>query len=146
MKTFVNVYKQKRRWAWGVENFPIVMRGFLLARNISLKKKMKHGFKLLERHINWATWLFLLSIVSWLPALFGDREFFSTTVYYSAPQTVPCTAFHLVRTKSLDFLHRLYNVCPTEANRPIPVSGRMKTITTWRNKRSSGKRTAAMTR
>jgi len=86
MKTFVNVYKQKRRWAWGVENFPIVMRGFLSARNIPLKKKMKHGFKLLERHINWATWPFLLSIVSWLPALFGDREFFSTTVYYSAPQ------------------------------------------------------------
>ncbi|MCX5714125.1 MAG: hypothetical protein NT033_04820 [Candidatus Omnitrophica bacterium] len=37
-KTFLNVYRQKRRWAWGVENFPIVMRAFLKAKRIPLIK------------------------------------------------------------------------------------------------------------
>ena len=33
-KTVVNTYKQRRRWAWGVEGFPIVMLAFLRDRRI----------------------------------------------------------------------------------------------------------------
>lgn len=82
-ETFKNVYKQKRRWAWGIENFPIVMRAFLKAENISLYKRLKHAFKLLEGHISWATWPFILTIVGWLPALFAEREFVNSIVYFS---------------------------------------------------------------
>ena len=82
-ETFRNVYKQKRRWAWGVENFPIVMRAFLKAENISLYKRLKHAFKLLEGHISWATWPFILSIIGWMPALFAEREFVNSIVYFS---------------------------------------------------------------
>jgi len=85
-KTVVNVYRQKRRWAWGVENFPIVMRGFLHSRNISLGLKIKHAFKLLEGHIAWATWPFLLGVIGWIPAWFAGREFSNTIVYYTAPR------------------------------------------------------------
>ncbi len=84
--TIVNVYKQKRRWAWGVENFPIVMRAFLRNGSISFYKKLTHGFKLFEGHVAWASWPFLLTVVGWLPALFAGREFAHTTVYYSAPR------------------------------------------------------------
>ena len=85
-KTIRNVYRQKRRWAWGVENFPLVMRGFLVARDIPLIDKFRHGFKLLAGHVAWATWPFLLGVIGWLPAVFAEREFSSSVLYYSAPR------------------------------------------------------------
>lgn len=85
-KTCVNVYKQKRRWAWGVENFPIVMRGFLKSRQIPLYQKIRHGIKLFEGHFAWATWPLILGVVGWLPAIYAEREFSSTVLYYTAPR------------------------------------------------------------
>jgi hypothetical protein len=85
-QTILNVYRQKRRWAWGVENFPIVMRGFLHNRNIPVLKKIQYGFKLFEENVAWATWGFLLTFIGWLPALFANREFSDAVLYYSAPR------------------------------------------------------------
>ena len=86
LKTIANVYKQKRRWAWGVENFPIVMRAFLNARYIPLGKRLKHAFRMFESHVSWATWPFLLTFIGWLPALFAGREFSHSILYYTAPR------------------------------------------------------------
>jgi len=85
-KTAANVYKQKRRWAWGVENFPIVMRAFLKSKKIPLRTRVQHGLKLFESHILWATGAFLLSVVALLPAFFAGREFSNSVLYYSAPR------------------------------------------------------------
>ena len=85
-KTALHVYKQKRRWAWGVENFPIVMRAFLRAKAIPLSLKFQHGFKLFESHVAWATSALLLSIISWLPVVLVEREFSSTVLFYSTPR------------------------------------------------------------
>ena len=85
-KTVLNVYRQKRRWAWGVENFPIVMRGFLRSRAIPLRLKLRHAFKLFESHVAWATWPFLLGIIGWIPAWWAGREFSSSVVFYTAPR------------------------------------------------------------
>ncbi|MFC1570215.1 glycosyltransferase [Candidatus Omnitrophota bacterium] len=93
-QTVVNVYKQKRRWAWGVENFPIVMRGFLKDRKISFFSKVKVGFKLFEGHISWTTWAFLLTIIGWLPAIFATKDFSHSVFYYTAPR-ITGTVFHL---------------------------------------------------
>ncbi len=93
-KTITNIYKQKRRWAWGVENFPIVMRGFIKNGKIPLFHKIKYGFKLFEDHVAWATWAFLLTIVGWLPAFFMGREFSNSIIYYSAPR-ITSTIFNL---------------------------------------------------
>lgn len=93
-KAAVAVYKQKRRWAWGVENFPIVMRAFLTSRTIPLSMKLQHGFKLFEGHIAWATSAFLVAVIGWIPALFAGREFSSSVLYYSAPR-ITATIFHL---------------------------------------------------
>lgn len=92
--TVKNVYKQKQRWAWGVENFPLVMRAFLQSKQISLYQKLRHGFKLLEGHISWSTWGFLLSVIGWMPVLFARREFASSVVYYNVPQ-IANTIFNL---------------------------------------------------
>lgn len=93
-KTIVNEYKQKRRWAWGVENFPIVMRGFLKNNKISFYNKARLAFKLFEGHIAWATWAFLLTIIGWLPAIFAGRAFQHTVLYYNAPR-IAGTIFNL---------------------------------------------------
>jgi hypothetical protein len=93
-QTVKNVYKQKRRWAWGVENFPIVMRGFLANREISFLSKIKSGYKLFEGHISWTTWAFLLTIIGWLPAIFAGKHFTHSVFYYSIPR-ITSTIFHL---------------------------------------------------
>lgn len=93
-KTIRNVYRQKRRWAWGVENFPIVMRGFLANSKIPVHLKLMHGFKLFEGHIAWATWAFILTFISWLPGFFAGRDFSGSVLYYSGPR-VTGTIFNL---------------------------------------------------
>ena len=93
-QTAKSIYKQKRRWAWGVENFPIVMRGFLKSQKISFYNKFRHGFKLLEGYVAWASWSFLSSIIGWLPIIFAGREFERSVVYYNAPR-ITATIFQL---------------------------------------------------
>lgn len=93
-QTVKNVYKQKRRWAWGVENFPIVMRAFLGDRKIPFFLKLKTGYKLFEGHISWTTWAFLLTIIGWLPAIFAGKDYSHSVFYYSVPR-ITGTIFHL---------------------------------------------------
>jgi len=85
-KTVINVYKQKRRWAWGVENFPIVMRAFMRDRKISLLNRARYALKLFEGHLSWTTWAFLLTVGGWLPAIFASREFTQSVFYYTGPR------------------------------------------------------------
>jgi len=93
-KTLVNVYKQKRRWAWGVENVPLVMSAFLLTGDIPLIVRVKQAYKLLQTHVSWTTWPILLGIMSWLPAVFMHREFTTSVVTYSEPRILS-TMFNL---------------------------------------------------
>lgn len=85
-KTIRHIYKQKMRWAWGVENFPIVMRAFMEAKEITFVQKMRYVVKLLEMHISWATLGFLITFVGWLPAIFTGREFSDSVLYYNSPR------------------------------------------------------------
>ncbi len=85
-ETFINIYKQKRRWAWGVENLPIVMRAFLKAKEISLYKRLMLGVRMFDSFISWATWSFLLAFITWLPNLFAGKEFETSTMFYMAPR------------------------------------------------------------
>ncbi|HNX90692.1 MAG TPA: glycosyltransferase family 2 protein [Candidatus Omnitrophota bacterium] len=85
-KTAVNVYKQKRRWAWGVENFPIVARAFLKAASIPVHIRIKQLFKLFEGQVSWVVWPFLLTIISWFPATFARNKLAGSIFYYSTPR------------------------------------------------------------
>ncbi len=85
-KTVRYVYRQKRRWAWGVENVPIVLRAFFRARSIPLYDRIRLSLKLIGGHVAWATWAFLLTFIGWLPAIFAGREFSDTVLYYSTPR------------------------------------------------------------
>lgn len=93
-KSIADVYRQKRRWAWGVENFPVVMRAFATSATIPLSSRVRHGLKLFGNNVSWATWGFLLTFIGWLPALLVSREFSDSVLYYSAPR-ITTTIFSL---------------------------------------------------
>ncbi|PIQ83814.1 MAG: hypothetical protein COV75_05500, partial [Candidatus Omnitrophica bacterium CG11_big_fil_rev_8_21_14_0_20_63_9] len=77
-----NVYRQKRRWAWGVENFPIVVRAFLQRSTIPWFDRCRHAFRLFEGHVSWATSAFLLTVLGWVPAVVAGREFSDSVLYH----------------------------------------------------------------
>lgn len=85
-RTLHGLYKQKRRWAWGVENVPMILRGFLKKSAIPLRDRFWHTVKMLEAHLAWTTWGFMLTVFNWLPAVAAGREFSHSVMYYTAPR------------------------------------------------------------
>ncbi len=129
-KTATNVYKQKRRWAWGVENFPIVMRAFLKSKTLAPSTKLTHAFKLFEGHVAWATWAFLLTVIGWLPALFAGREFSNSILYYSAPR-VTTAIFQLSSLVLVTTIILSFALLPKEEMRSFPPLKKVGMVLEW---------------
>ncbi len=85
-QTAVNVYKQQRRWGWGVENVPYVLFGFRHNKNIPLKTKIFWAFNHLEGFWSWGTNALLIFMLGWLPLFLGGQEFNVTLLSYNLPQ------------------------------------------------------------
>ena len=83
--TIIKQYRQKRRWAWGIENFPYVMIGFLSNPNIPLAKKIRRGFHILESHYTWAIWAMIVMVMAPLPLILGGVIFRETSIGYNLP-------------------------------------------------------------
>lgn len=85
LKTLANQYKQKRRWAWGIENFPYLAEGFWDNKKISWRIKSTYLFRTLEGHLSWATAPIIVAGLGWLPIFFGGPSFHTTVLSYSLP-------------------------------------------------------------
>ena len=83
--TIVKQYKQKRRWAWGVENFPYLMMGFRENNRIPVIKKIRRAFHILESHYTWAVWAIIVTFIAPLPIIFGGGLFRQTAIGYNLP-------------------------------------------------------------
>ena len=83
--TIKNQYKQKRRWAYGIENFPLLARAFLANKKIPLRKKSKHLFTMLEGHWSWATNAFVIVLLGWLPVMIGGPKFNESVLAHNLP-------------------------------------------------------------
>lgn len=84
--TIRNLYKQQRRWAWGVENIPYVLyvlSGF--SKRISWRRKLYRGFRLIEDFHSWATNALIIFIFGWLPVIVGGEKFNVTLLSYNLP-------------------------------------------------------------
>ncbi|MCX7927190.1 MAG: glycosyltransferase family 2 protein [Candidatus Omnitrophica bacterium] len=79
-------YKQKRRWAFGVENFPFVVYGFLHNPHIPFTKKIRRTFHLLESHVTWALWATIIVVISPLPMLLGRQFIQQLPIGYNFPR------------------------------------------------------------
>ena len=85
-QTLKNQYVQKRRWAWGIENFPYLAEGFLRNKKIPKRTKWSYLFRTLEGHLSWSTSAIIAAGLGWLPLLLGGPEFHSTVLSYSLPR------------------------------------------------------------
>lgn len=107
-KTIVNQYRQKRRWAYGIENFPVIMRAIGPNKKISLVKKAKVAFEILEGHHSWATAPFILALLGWLPLIIGGDAFNQSVLAHNLPlmtrTLMNLAMFGLVISVSLSFL------------------------------------------
>ncbi len=84
-KTFVNQYKQNRRWAYGIENFPVTMRAIWPDKIIPLGTKLRITFEMLEGHYSWATTSFILTFLGWLPLVLGGASFRTSVLAHNLP-------------------------------------------------------------
>jgi len=84
-KTVVNLYKQHRRWTWGVENVPYIIF------NVIKNKKIPRGAGLraisvqLEGFWSLATNPLILFLVGWMPLIIGGHAFNVTVLSYNLP-------------------------------------------------------------
>jgi len=85
IQTLGNQYKQLRRWAYGMENLPIVMRALIPNKKISFLRKAHVAFELIEGHVMWATAPIILGFLGWTPILFGGAKFQESVLAHNLP-------------------------------------------------------------
>jgi cellulose synthase/poly-beta-1,6-N-acetylglucosamine synthase-like glycosyltransferase len=74
-KTLLGQYKQKRRWAWGIENFPYLVTNAARDKLIPFWKKLLYIERMLEGFYFWATASLMIVGLGWLPLLLGGARF-----------------------------------------------------------------------
>jgi len=84
-RTILNQYKQQRRWAWGCNEIPYIMFGFLKNKNIPLKSKIFHLLTMIDGFWAWATAALLLFVLGWLPIILGGERFNFTVLSFNLP-------------------------------------------------------------
>src|SRR5207245_2260039 len=78
-------YKQQRRWAYGAENIPYFLFGFIKNKAIPLAKKWRYGFMVIEGNHSWATNALIIFLLGWLPVMVGGGEFNKTILSFNLP-------------------------------------------------------------
>lgn len=84
-ESLVNLYKQQRRWAWGVEHFPYLVLQFKNRPAIPLHSKIYRVWLQLEGMYTWATAPIIILILGWLPLFFADSAVKTTVIAQNAP-------------------------------------------------------------
>jgi len=61
-KTFKNEYEQKKRWAWGVSDVPMIVEAYFSQKGVSWFNKTLRTVRLLQDHILWPVNWFVITI------------------------------------------------------------------------------------
>ena len=86
-RTLGNIYKQQRRWAYGVADLPYAIFGYWKKRrDIPFSAFWQYIFPVAEGFYSWATHAILLFVLGWLPILLGGDEFRQTLFAYNVPR------------------------------------------------------------
>jgi len=73
-QTVKSQYRQQRRWAYGIENFPWMIWNFGANRKIRFLTKFRYIFNQLEGVYSWATAPLVIFIVGRLPLWLANRQ------------------------------------------------------------------------
>jgi hypothetical protein len=86
MSSMGALYKQMRRWAWGVEHLPYLVDGFRKDKLIPLRIKLKYFFNHVEGMYTWATAPIIMFVLGWLPLWIAKDE--TNALIQAAPFTL----------------------------------------------------------
>jgi hypothetical protein len=84
-QTMKNIYKQQRRWAYGVENFAYIMFNFSKNKSIHWWEKLKIFYIHVDGYWSLATNPILIFLLGWMPIILGGREFNMTMLSFNLP-------------------------------------------------------------
>lgn len=87
-KAIISLYKQLRRWAWGVENFPFMVNAFMKDKEMPRRLKVTFIWKQLEGMYTWATAPLLILILGRLPFWVAPEQFREFAVFQNTPFTL----------------------------------------------------------
>lgn len=103
--TVANVYRQQRRWGWGVENVPYTLFGFFKNHAIPYRAKLYFAFNQLEGFWSWSTSSLLIFFLGWLPPAIGGPVFSSSVIGHQLPNVtrvlMTCAMFGLITSAIL---------------------------------------------
>ncbi|MCP6719421.1 MAG: glycosyltransferase family 2 protein [Patescibacteria group bacterium] len=85
-RTIINQYKQQRRWAWGCSDIPFLLFGFWKNKKIPFFQKVSHCLNILDGFWSWATGVFLIFFLGWLPLILGGEKFNVMLLSYNLPR------------------------------------------------------------
>lgn len=81
-----NLYKQQRRWGWGVENVPYLIFNYWKRRqNMPRGKTIRHILVQLYGFHSWATNALIIAVIGWMPMLLGGNDFNNTVLSGNLP-------------------------------------------------------------
>ena len=86
--TMKNIYKQHRRWTYGVEKLVYVIYHFTKNKAIPLRIRIKIALQQAEGYWSMVTNPIMLFILGWAPIFFGGRVFHETVLSYNLPIVV----------------------------------------------------------
>ncbi len=83
--TIKNIYRQHRRWTYGVENWCYLVYHFTKNKAIPLRKRWAIALLQGEGYWSLVTNPIMLFILGWAPIFLGTREFHETVLSYELP-------------------------------------------------------------
>ncbi|MCB9815057.1 glycosyltransferase family 2 protein [Candidatus Nomurabacteria bacterium] len=83
--TIKNIYRQHRRWTYGVENWCYIVYHFTKNKAIPLRKRWAIAALQGEGYWSLVTNPIMLFILGWAPIFLGTREFHETVLSYELP-------------------------------------------------------------
>lgn len=85
-QTMKNLYKQQRRWGWGVENLPYLMFNAIKEKeNLPIKKVINKILVQLYGFHSWATNALIIGVIGWMPIILGGERFNVTVLSTNLP-------------------------------------------------------------
>ncbi|MBI2577767.1 MAG: glycosyltransferase family 2 protein [Candidatus Wildermuthbacteria bacterium] len=85
-QTLKNIYKQQRRWAYGVADVPYFLFGFLKNKKIPFWKKVSPAWEVFFGFWSWASVSIMIFLLSWLPLWLGGESFSQSLISYNLPR------------------------------------------------------------
>lgn len=82
--TFIAQFKQLQRWAYGISDFPYVIKNSVTNTDVPLSSKLLQLGRLLEGHISWATAPLILTFAAWAP-LYLNISFNKQAIAHQLP-------------------------------------------------------------